>query len=262
MTPLTLCHTHPTAPSYPIIVRADQWQNPLATTASMPWGTDRRARMSSLTICRVCSPILHPLARQQRSPRKVVSSACVYDEPGASAALRRNPAGSRLFVPCIESPLAQPPLGPRSPESRTYAQNVVPFAPNTPFSAHPAEVDCTLSTTPTIHRTTPPRNGGFYYHRTPVTACRRRVAALWSQFPPRPHPQPPTTPPTAGPATTKHNRQPRPRPCRFRATNLRLPLRTPRGVLPCAAWAPGRPGDIGSLSGTRRLGAPLHWCHA
>ena len=21
--------------------------------------------------------------------------------------------------------------------------------------------------------------GGFYYHRTPVTACRRRVAALW-----------------------------------------------------------------------------------
>ena len=31
----------------------------------------------------------------------------------------------------------------------------------------------------------PPRNGGFCYHRTPVTACRRRVAALWSQFPPR-----------------------------------------------------------------------------
>ena len=98
--------------------------------------------------------------------------------------LRRDPAGSRLFVPCIDSPLAQPPLGPRSPESRTYAQNVVRFAPNTPFLAHPAEVDCTLSTTPTIHRTTPPRNGGFCYHRTPVTACRRRVAPLWSQFPP------------------------------------------------------------------------------
>ena len=70
------------------------------------------------------------------------------------------------------------------PASRTYAQNVVHFAPNTPFWTHPAEVDCTLSTTPTIHRTTPPRNGGFYYHRTPVTACRRRVAPLWSQFPP------------------------------------------------------------------------------
>jgi len=113
--------------------------------------------------------------------------------------LRRDPAGSRLFVPCIDSPLAQPPLGPTTPTrpttltkpttltrpdgtppaSRTYAQNVVHFAPNTPFWTHPAEVDCTLSTTPTIHRTTPPRNGGFCYHRTPVTACRRRVAALW-----------------------------------------------------------------------------------
>ena len=70
------------------------------------------------------------------------------------------------------------------PASRTYAQNVVRFAPNTPFLAHPAEVDCTLSTTPTIQRTSPPRNGGFCYHRTPMTACRRRVAALWSQFPP------------------------------------------------------------------------------
>ena len=74
----------------------------------------------------------------------------------AAAAVRRDPAGSRLFAPCIDSPLAQPPLGPRSPESRTSAQNVVHFAPNTPFSAHPAEVDCTLSTTPTIHHTTPP----------------------------------------------------------------------------------------------------------
>ena len=177
-----------------------------------------------------------------------------------------------------------------------------------------------------------PRRRGFYYHRRPATACRRRVTALWSQFPPRTHPQPPTLRPSnnAAPRTPRatpmhnltvaafadatstppaptggfttidtpprrvagvsqpygrnsphapthnrqprthsrpnhtptHNRQPRPRPCRFRATNLRLPLRTPRGGLPCAAWAPGRPGDIGSLSGTRRLGAPLHWCHA
>ena len=65
------------------------------------------------------------------------------------------------------------------PASQNRAHNVVHLAPNTTFLAHAAEVDCTLSTTPTIHRTTPPRNGGFYYHRTPVTACRRRVAPLW-----------------------------------------------------------------------------------
>ena len=47
------------------------------------------------------------------------------------------------------------------------------------------------------HDQTPPpthANRGFYYHRHPATACRRRVAALWSQFPPRPHPQPPLRP--------------------------------------------------------------------
>ena len=47
------------------------------------------------------------------------------------------------------------------------------------------------------HDQTPPpthANRGFYYHRRPATACRRRVAALWSQFPPRPHPQPPPRP--------------------------------------------------------------------
>ena len=55
----------------------------------------------------------------------------------------------------------------------------------------------------------PPRlghaNGGFYYHRRPTTACRRRVAALWSQFPPRAHPQPPTTRPSnnAAPRTPR-----------------------------------------------------------
>ena len=70
------------------------------------------------------------------------------------------------------------------PASQNRAHNVVHLAPNPPFLAHPAEVDCTLSTTPTTHRTTPPRNGGFYDHRNPVTACRRRVAPLWSQFPP------------------------------------------------------------------------------
>ena len=70
------------------------------------------------------------------------------------------------------------------PASQNRAHNVVHLAPNTTFLAHAAEVDCTLSTTPTTHRTTPPCNGGFCYHRTPVTACRRRVALLWSQFPP------------------------------------------------------------------------------
>ena len=71
-------------------------------------------------------------------------------------------------------------------EARRHAPSIAnlsskrrPLRPEHPFSAHAAEVDCTLNTTPTIHRTPPPRNGGFYYHRTPVTACRRRVAPLW-----------------------------------------------------------------------------------
>ena len=64
----------------------------------------------------------------------------------------------------------------------------------TQHPAHPAPRPYTTS--PSQHSQTPPRlghaNGGFYYHRHPATACRRRVAALWSQFPPRAHPQPPT----------------------------------------------------------------------
>lgn len=108
MITLTPCHTHPTAPSYPIVVRADQWQNPLATTASMPWGTDRRVRMSSLTLCRVCSPILHPLARQQRSSRTVVSSACVYDEgrhgsPRRTLATSARPRSMARTQPCTRA---------------------------------------------------------------------------------------------------------------------------------------------------------------
>ena len=122
MTPLTPRHSCPTAPSYPIIVRADQWQNPLATTASMPWGTDRRVRMSSLTRCRVCSPMLHPLARQQRSPREVVSSACVYDEgrhglPRRTLATSARPrpvrarlgAGLALLIPQVLGQLSGQP---------------------------------------------------------------------------------------------------------------------------------------------------------
>ena len=108
MTPLTPHHSCPTAPSYPIIVRADQWQNPLATTSSMPWGTDRRVRMSSLTRCRVCSPMLHPLARQQRSARKVVSSACVYDEgrhgsPRRTLATSARPRPMARTQPCTRA---------------------------------------------------------------------------------------------------------------------------------------------------------------
>ena len=55
----------------------------------------------------------------------------------------------------------------------------------------------------------PPRfgraNGEFYYHRHPATACRRRVAPLWSQFPPHTHPQPPTLRPSnnAAPRTPR-----------------------------------------------------------
>ena len=65
---------------------------------------------------------------------------------------------------------------------------------------------------PSHDQTQPPTlaNGGFYYHRHPATACRRRVTPLWSQFPPRTHPQPPTThPPTTASHTPTHNRQPR-----------------------------------------------------
>ena len=83
----------------------------------------------------------------------------------------------------------------------------------TQHPAHPAPRPYTTS--PPQHSQTPPRlghaNGGFYYHRHPATACRRRVAPLWSQFPPRAHPQPPTTRPSnnAAPrtprATPMHN---------------------------------------------------------
>ena len=125
---------------------------------------------------------------------------------------------------------------------------------------------------PSHDQTQPPThaNGGFttidtpprrvvgvshpYGRNSPHAPTHNRQPRHLQQAQPRPNT-------TASHAPT-HNRQPRPRPCRFRATNLRLPLRTPRGGLPCAAWAPGRPGDIGSLSGTRRLSAPLHWCHA
>ena len=60
---------------------------------------------------------------------------------------------------------------------------------------------------PSHDQTQPPTraNGGFYYHRRPATACRRRVTPLWSQFPPHTHPQPPTLRPSnnAAPRTPR-----------------------------------------------------------
>ena len=55
------------------------------------------------------------------------------------------------------------------------------------------------------HSRQPAPTGGFYYHRHPTTACRRRVTPLWSQFPPRTHPQPPTLRPSnnAAPRTPR-----------------------------------------------------------
>ena len=113
----------------------------------------------------------------------------------------------------------QPPLAPTTPTTptrpdgtRPASQNRAHFAPNTPFSAHPAETDYTLSTTPTTHRTTPPRNGEFYYHRTPVTACRRRVAPLWSQFPQTTRPNAATGHELAGSHPSHRRRRPRLRP--------------------------------------------------
>jgi len=43
-----------------------------------------------------------------------------------------------------------------------------------------------------LNTATNPRQRGFPSHTPLPTACRRRVTALWSQFPPRTHPQPPT----------------------------------------------------------------------
>ena len=173
MTPLTPRHSCPTTPSYPIIVRADQWQNPLATTASMPWGTDRRVRMSSLTRCRVCSPMLHPLARQQRSPREVVNSAYVYDEgrhglPRRTLVTSARPRPARWHAPSIAKPRPlRRPLRPKHPFSGASGRGGLHVEHNTDNPPHhPVPI------------------GGFCDHRTSVTACRRRVAPLWSQFPP------------------------------------------------------------------------------
>ena len=101
--------------------------------------------------------------------------------------------------------VAIPPTHP--PTTADPAPEQQRSTPHTPRHAHtqPRHRSIRRRHLDTIHT-----NGGFYYHRHLSTACRRRVAPLWSQFPPHTHPQPPTTPPTAGPATTKHSHQPTP----------------------------------------------------
>ena len=104
------------------------------------------------------------------------------------------------------------PYGRNSPHTPTHNRQPCAQA-TTQHPAHPAPRPYTTS--PPQHSQTPPRlghaNGGFYYHRRPTTACRRRVTPLWSQFPPRAHPQPPTLRPSnnAAPrtprATPMHN---------------------------------------------------------
>ena len=87
------------------------------------------------------------------------------------------------------------PYGRNSPHAPTH--NHQPRTHPQPPATHPQQAQPHTHSRPSHDHTQPPThtNGGFYYHRHPTTACRRRVAALWSQFPPRPHPQPPATPP-------------------------------------------------------------------
>ena len=105
------------------------------------------------------------------------------------------------------------PYGRNSPHTPTHNRH--PRPAQTPIAYDLARTQQPHATPARPSAAPPPRlghaNGGFYYHRHLSTACRRRVAALWSQFPPRAHPQPPTTRPSnnAAPrtprATPMHN---------------------------------------------------------
>ena len=96
--------------------------------------------------------------------------------------------------------VAIPPTHP--PTTANHAPEQQRSTPHTPRHAHtqPHHRSIRRRHLDTIHT-----NGGFYYHRHLSTACRRRVAALWSQFPPRTHPQPPTLRPSnnAAPRTPR-----------------------------------------------------------
>jgi len=87
--------------------------------------------------------------------------------------------------------VAIPPT--RPPTTANPAPEQQRSTPHTPRHAHtqPRHRSIRRRHLDTIHT-----NGGFYYHRHLSTACRRRVAALCSQFPPHTHPQPPTLPPS------------------------------------------------------------------
>ena len=96
--------------------------------------------------------------------------------------------------------VAIPPAPP--PTTADPAPEQQRSTPHTPRHAHtqPRHRSIRRRHLDTIHT-----NGGFYYHRHLSTACRRRVAPLWSQFPPRTHPQPPTLRPSnnAAPRTPR-----------------------------------------------------------
>ena len=104
--------------------------------------------------------------------------------------------------------VAIPPTHP--PTTATTAHPQPPPRPvQTPIAYDLARTQQPHATPARPSAAPPPRlghaNGGFYYHRHPATACRRRVTPLWSQFPPRTHPQPPTTRPSnnAAPRTPR-----------------------------------------------------------
>ena len=86
------------------------------------------------------------------------------------------------------------PYGRNSPHTPTHNRH--PRPAQTPIAYDLARTQQPHATPARPSAAPPPRlghaNGGFYYHRHLSTACRRRVTALWSQFPPRTHPQPPT----------------------------------------------------------------------
>ena len=93
--------------------------------------------------------------------------------------------------------VAIPPTHP--PTTATTAHPQPPPRPvQTPIAYDLARTQQPHATPARPSAAPPPRlghaNGGFYYHRHPATACRRRVTPLWSQFPPHTHPQPPLRP--------------------------------------------------------------------
>ena len=141
--------------------------NPRRDHDSSHCGTNRKVRMSSLTLCHVCSPMLHPLARQQRSPREVVNSAYVYDEgrhglPRRTLVTSARPRPARWHAPSIAKPRPlRRPLRPKHPFSGASGRGGLHVEHNTDNPPHhPVPI------------------GGFCDHRTSVTACRTPMVAI------------------------------------------------------------------------------------